>query len=47
MKFNRSMLKLVAAALLVLTAILYFAKVDMSVDMGFFALALAAWAAAE
>jgi hypothetical protein len=47
MRMNQSMLKLVALALFVLTAILFFAQVRMDVDFGLLALGLATWVAAD
>ena len=46
MKFNRSLLKLVAVLLFVIAAILFFAQVRVDVDMGLASLGLAALAAA-
>jgi hypothetical protein len=47
MKFDQSLLKIVALVLFVLAAILFFAQVRFDVDMGLLALGLACRVAAD
>ena len=47
MRFDRSLLKLVAVVLFVIAAILFFAQVRVDVDLGLASLGLAALAAAH